>query len=112
MLIKGSTLEGEDLVKTVAVQLGEAGMDGRKRLADAGLQLVLLGENVQVGAVKFGSGAKKGGFESGWDVAAVKAPTDRPTPHWFYLPALLLAGLVWWNQGRRMRPAVNQMARA
>lgn len=112
MLIKGSTLEGEDLVKTVAVQLGEAGMDGRKRLADAGLQLVVLGENVQVGAVKFGSGAKKGGFESGWNVAAVKAPTERPTPHWFYLPALLLAGLVWWNQGRRMRPAVNQMARA
>jgi hypothetical protein len=39
MIIKGTTLEGEDITKTVAVQLGEAGPDGRKRLADAGLQL-------------------------------------------------------------------------
>jgi TRAP transporter 4TM/12TM fusion protein len=112
MVIKGSTLEGEDLVKTVAVQLGEAGADGRKRLAEAGLQLVPLGDSVRVGTVKFGSVAKKGGFEPGWDVAAVKVPTDRPNPHWFYLPALLLAALVWRNQGRRLRPAINQLVRA
>jgi hypothetical protein len=33
----------------------------------------------------------------------VKVRTDRPTPHWFYLPALLLIGLVWLTQGLRMR---------
>jgi TRAP transporter 4TM/12TM fusion protein len=104
MIIKGTTLEGDEVTKTVAVQLGEAGADGRKRLADAGLQLVPLGGNVQVGAVKFGSRAKRGGFESGWDVDAVKVPTGAPSPHWFYLPALLLIVLVWWNQGRRMPP--------
>ena len=105
MIIKGTTLEGDEITKTVALQLGEAGADGRKRLADAGLQLVPLGAAVQVGAVKFGSRAKRGGFESGWDVAAIKVPTGAPSPHWFYLPALLLIGLVWWNQGRRMRAA-------
>jgi Domain of unknown function (DUF3394) len=94
MVIKGTTLEGDDITKTVALQLGEAGADGRKRLADAGLQLVPLGANVQVGAVKFGSRAKRGGFESGWDVAALKVPTGAPSPHWFYLPALLLVGVV------------------
>jgi TRAP transporter 4TM/12TM fusion protein len=108
MTIKGTTLEGEDLIKTVAVQLGEAGADGRKRLADTGLQLVPLGDEVQVGAVKFGSPAKKGGFEPSWDVAAVKAPTERPSPHWFYFPAMLLAALVWWNQGRRMQTPIRQ----
>ena len=102
MVIKGTTLEGDEITKTVALQLGEAGADGRKRLADGGLQLVPLGGNVQVGAVKFGSRAKRGGFESGWDVAAIKVPTGAPSPHWFYLPALLLVGLVWWNQGRRL----------
>jgi hypothetical protein len=102
MQIKGTTLEGDDIVKTVAVQLGEAGADGRKRLADAGLQLVPLGADMQVGAVKFGSRAKRGGFEPGWDVAAVLVPTDAPSAHWFYLPAFALIGLVWWNQGRRM----------
>ena len=107
MLIKGTTLEGDEVVKTVALQLGEAGADGRKRLADAGLQLVPLGDTVQVGSVKFGSRAKRGGFEPGWDVAAVQVPTGAPSPHWFYLPALLLVGLVWWNQGRRLGPGLH-----
>ncbi|CAG1015663.1 hypothetical protein BURC_01020 [Burkholderiaceae bacterium] len=102
MVIKGTTIEGEDVTKTVAVQLGDKGADGRKRLADAGLQLSTLGDQVQISAVKFGTRAKRGGFEQGWDVAALKLPSDRPTPHWFYLPALLLIGLVWWTQGRRM----------
>ena len=102
MTIHGTTLEGDDITKTVGLQLGEAGADGRKRLADGGLQLVPLGGSIQVGAVKFGSRAKRGGFESGWDVSAVKVPTDAPSAHWFYLPALLLIALVWWNQGRRM----------
>jgi hypothetical protein len=106
MVIQGTTLEGDDITKTVGLQLGEAGADGRKRLAEGGLQLVPLGDKVQVGAVKFGSRAKRGGFEPGWDVTAVKVPTDAPSPHWFYLPALLLIALVWWNQGRRMPSAL------
>ncbi len=103
MVIKGTTIEGEDVTKTVALRLGAAGADGRKRLADAGLQLVPLGAQVQIGAVKFGSRAKKGGFEQGWDVEQVKVKADRPTKHWFYLPAFLLIGFVWWWQGRRLR---------
>lgn len=100
--IEGSNLEGDEIRKTVAVQLGAKGEDGRKRLAEAGVQLVPLGDTVQIGQVKFGSRARKGGFEQGWDVVGVELPTERPSPHWFYLPALLLAMLVWWLQGRRM----------
>jgi TRAP transporter 4TM/12TM fusion protein len=103
MVIKGTTLEGEDISKTVAVQLGAPGADGRKRLSDAGMQLVPLGGQVQVGAVKFGSRAKKAGVEQGWDVQSLKVPTDRPSPHWFYLPALVLIALVWYTQGLRIR---------
>jgi hypothetical protein len=103
MVIKGQTIEGDDKVKTVALTLGE-GNDGRKRLADAGLTLVTLGGQVQIAQAKFGSKAAKSGFEQGWEVQTLKVPTDRPNPHWFYLPALLLIGLVWWNQGRRMNP--------
>ena len=106
MVIKGTTLEGEDIAKTVAVQLGPVGADGRKRLADAGVQLVPLGGQVQIGAVKFGSRARKAGVEQGWDVQALKVPTDRPTSHWFYLPGLLLIGFVWFTQGLRLRARV------
>ena len=111
MVIKGSTIEGDEVVKTVAVQLGAAGAEGRKRLTDAGLTVVSLGGQVQIAQVKFGSRAQKSGFEQGWDVQTVKVATDRPSAHWFYLPALLLAGLVWWSQGRRMA-AGGALARA
>lgn len=105
MIIQGLTIEGDEVVKTVAVQLGEQGADGRKRLTDAGLQLVPLGDAVQIGQVKFGTRAAKSGFEQGWDVTGIQVPNDRPTPHWFYLPALLLVMLVWCSQGRRLPPA-------
>ena len=103
VVIKGSTIEGDEVVKTVALQLGAAGAEGRKRLTEAGLTVVPLGGQVQIAQVKFGSRAQKSGFEQGWDIQTVKVPTERPTAHWFYLPALLLAGLVWFSQGRRLR---------
>ena len=110
VVIKGSTIEGRDIVKTVALQLGDKGPEGRKRLVDAGLQLVVLGGNTQVGQAKFGSRAAKSGFESGWDVTAIKVPTDRPSAHWFYLPAFALMLLVWLSQGQRMRQLVPHTA--
>jgi len=105
MVISGTTIEGEAVTKTVAVPLGTKpeGADGRRRLVDAGLTVVQLGEQVQIAQVKFGSRAKKAGFEQGWEVKTLKLPTGRPNAHWFYAPALLLAALVWFTQGRRMR---------
>ncbi len=106
--IAGTTIEGDDRRKTVALRLGDAGADGRKRLADAGLVVVGLGQDLQVGQVRFGSAAAKSGFEQGWRVVNLRVPSGRPTAHWFYLPALVLAGLVWLSQGRRLgtgRPA-------
>jgi TRAP transporter 4TM/12TM fusion protein len=104
MVVKGTSLEGEDIRKTVAVRLGPRDGDGRKRLAEAGLTLATLGDAVTISGVKFGSRAKKSGFEQGFDVDRIEVPSGRPSPHWFYLPALLLLGLVWWSQGRRLRP--------
>ena len=47
-----------------------------------------LGDRVQIVGVKFGSRARKSGFEQGWDVVRIDVPSGRPTAHWFYLPAL------------------------
>jgi hypothetical protein len=109
MRIAGTTLEGEDVVKTVALSLpdrtgeGDAAAIGRRRLSQAGLTLTPLGDQVQVAAVRFGSRARRQGIEQGFEVREVLVPADRPSVHWPYLPAVLLAGLVWWSQGRRMR---------
>ncbi len=101
-VIAGTTIEGENVSKTVALNLGAAEADGRKRLNAAGLTVVPLGDKLQIAAVKFGSAAKKSGFEQGFDIVEVKVPSGRPSPHWFYLPGLLLIALVWWAQGKRL----------
>jgi TRAP transporter 4TM/12TM fusion protein len=108
LVIEGTNVEGEDVRKTVAVQLTLPPGEGRKRLADAGLTISALGPEVRVSAVKFGSRAKKSGFEQGFRVGAVKVPTDRPSEHWVYIPALALVALVWFLQRSRTtgrRPA-------
>ncbi len=102
VVIAGTTIEGDELKKTVAVNLGAAQADGRKRLNAVGLTALPLGDKLQIAAVKFGSAAKKSGFEQGFDIVEVKVPSARPSVHWFYLPGLLLIALVWWSQGRRM----------
>ncbi|HZM36323.1 MAG TPA: TRAP transporter permease [Burkholderiales bacterium] len=111
LVIKGTTIEGEDVRKTVSVQLETPPGDGRKRLAASGLTITALGEQVQVAAVRFGSRAKKSGFEQGFDVAAVKVPTDRPSEHWVYIPALALAAFIWFLQRRRTTLQLRQPAR-
>ncbi|MGE0801772.1 MAG: TRAP transporter permease [Lautropia sp.] len=104
MTIAGQNVEGDDKSKTLALRLGPPG-EARKRLSDAGLTLVPLGDKLQIGGVRFGSTAQKSGFEQGWEVTSLTVPADQPNPHWFYLPALLVIGGIWWLQGRRMAPA-------
>jgi TRAP transporter 4TM/12TM fusion protein len=110
LVIAGQNLEGDELRKTVAVQVQDPDNEtatgaalGRKRLRDAGLTLTALGDKVEVGAVKFGTRAARARIEQGFDVVAVKVPTDRPSMYWFYVPGVLLVLLVWFTQGLRMR---------
>jgi TRAP transporter 4TM/12TM fusion protein len=106
-VIAGTTIEGDELKKTVAVNLGAAQADGRTRVNAAGLTVVPLGDKLQIAGVKFGSAAKKSGFEQGFDIVEVKVPSGRPSAHWFYLPGLLLIAFVWWAQGRRLPQSVR-----
>ena len=80
-----------------------AALDARKRLADVGLTVTGLGEQLQVSAVRFGSRAAKARIEQGYDIVTVKTPNERISAHWFYIPGLAIALLVWMTQGWRMR---------
>jgi TRAP transporter 4TM/12TM fusion protein len=98
--IAGTTLEGEDKTKALALRLGPPA-EPRKRLSDAGLTVVPLGDQVQIASVRFGSPAQKAGFEQGWTIESVTIAADRPNPQWFFLLGFALIGLIWWLQGRR-----------
>jgi TRAP transporter 4TM/12TM fusion protein len=102
LVIEGTRIEGAQVRKTVAVQLGEPA-PARERLAEAGLVLSAAGDEVRIASVRFGSRAKKAGFEAGWRVVSVKVPSGRPSAHWVVLPALAALALVWFAQGARLR---------
>lgn len=110
--IKGMSLEGEDKQKTVAVPLAalpegsEATGDaaGLARLSAAGVTVMALGDQAQIAAVRFGSQARRAGWEQGWDIGEIKVPNpNRPSEFWFYVPALLILALIWFKQGVRLR---------
>jgi hypothetical protein len=100
--IAGENLEGKEVRKTVALPMGE-GATGRDRIRAGGVTLAQLGDDLEVANVKFGSRARKLGVEQGFRIVDVQVPNPaRPSQNWVFLPALLLVGLVWWRQGRRM----------
>jgi hypothetical protein len=100
-VIKGTNVEGEDVRKTVSVQLGRPA-EGRQRLAEAGLTFSVLGDEVRIGTVKFGSRARRAGFEQGWIVESFKVDAGAPSEHWMYIPAFMLIGFVFFIQRRRV----------
>ncbi|MBE0593730.1 MAG: TRAP transporter permease [Gemmatimonadales bacterium] len=99
--ITGVTIEGDERSKALALRLGPPG-EARKRLSDAGLTVVPLGDMIQIGGVRFGSAAQKAGFEQGWDIEGVIVAADRPSTNWVLPLGLLLIAFIWWLQGRRM----------
>ena len=59
---------------------------------------------MQVADVKFGSRARKLGIEQGYNVVGLKLDNPaRPSDFWVFIPALLVAALVWFLQGLRIR---------
>ncbi|QJR14844.1 TRAP transporter permease [Usitatibacter palustris] len=102
LVIEGTNVEGDDVKKTVAVQLTKPG-EGKLRLSEAGVTFTVLGDEVRIGTVKFGSRAKRGGFEQGWKVKQVEVDSGSPSAHWVFIPAFALIAFVYFNQRRRMK---------
>lgn len=111
-VIEGMSVEGDDLVKTVGVALPELpeGSDATgdaaamQRLSSVGLMLMPLGDDLQIANVRFGSPARRAGWEMGWDITGIMIPNpDRPSEFMSYIPAILLLMLIWWRQGLRMK---------
>jgi hypothetical protein len=110
--VEGLSIEGDEVRKTVSLPLDRTG-DPAARLAAAGLRLRTLGDDVRVERVDFGSAAERVGVEAGFRVRAVLSPASRPSPYLFYIPALLLLGVVLLAQrARGVRRAAASRAAA
>jgi len=105
--VEGVTIEGEEVSKTVSLQLDDDSGDATARLESLGLMLSRQGERVIVDLVTFGSAAERAGVDFGWEITGILVKSDRPPRELVFIPALLLLGFVGWLQRRRLRAAAS-----
>jgi Domain of unknown function (DUF3394) len=101
--VTGENLEGDQIDKVVMLPLGAAGT-GEERLAEAGLELRFEDGKAFVDNIVFGSTAERQQIDFDYEIASVQKKADRPPKQLFYLPALLLLGLIVMLQRRRRTP--------
>ncbi|SOH95261.1 TRAP transporter, 4TM/12TM fusion protein [Monaibacterium marinum] len=102
--LEGMTLFGDHVASTYQLPLGEAGRSGFDRLAQsAGLELVERDGAVIVDMIGFGQAAEQAGIDFDWTLTGVEVENDRMPKEIFYIPALLLFGLVVFVQRRRQQ---------
>ena len=109
--IEGTTVEGKDVHKTVLLPLAEVG-SGAQRIAKAGISVMALPAGLQVMSVSLKSPAQKAGFEQGFMITGVEVERDRPAKEWLYLPALMLAAIIFGLQRVRARRGATAAAAA
>jgi TRAP transporter 4TM/12TM fusion protein len=98
--VVGEDLEGREIDKVVMLPIGAAG-SGEDRLFEAGLELLIDDGKVIVDNVVFGSTAERQKIDFDFEIASVQVKADRPPRQLFYIPALLLLGLIVMLQRRR-----------
>jgi hypothetical protein len=102
----GESLEGAPIDSTFLLPLGASGANGPARLsAGAGLDLRDEEGTFIVDNLTFGGPAEQLGIDFDWRVASIEVAADRLPKEVFYLPALLLLGLVVVVQRRRHQNA-------
>lgn len=101
--IDGEDAVGEPRSFVALLELGE-GETGEDRLFNAGLELLIDGEDVEVDNAGFDSPAQAAGLDFGQKIVVVFAPVDQPAKQLMYIPALIVLGLIIMMQrGRRKK---------
>lgn len=102
--VEGLSLEGREVSKGVLLPLGNTAASARDRLNAIGLNVMVLGDQVQIMSVRFGSRAERLGLEQGYQIVGLELPAEgRPAKEWIYIPALALLALVWFMQHTRVK---------
>jgi hypothetical protein len=92
---------GNQIEKTVVLPLGKAG-EGLDRLRDsAGLEFRMEEGKAIVDNLTPRGFAERQQIDFDWEVKSLQLPAERMPKELFYIPALLLLGLVIWLQRRR-----------
>ncbi|KZK84524.1 DctM-like transporter [Pseudovibrio sp. Ad13] len=104
LLVEGENFSGDIVQKVVAFPLGDQGLSGEERLSEqTGLMIREEGDKVWVDNVAFDSPAQKWGIDFDWEVLELHKPNSRFAKEWFYIPTLLILGILVLFQLRRRK---------
>ena len=98
--VTGEDIEGRLIDKTIMLPLGAAG-SGEGRLSAAGIALVEVDGKMIIDNVVFGSVAQKQKLDFDFEIVSVEEKAQQAAKQWFYVPALLVLGLIIMLQRRR-----------
>ncbi|ROR98021.1 TRAP transporter 4TM/12TM fusion protein [Sinobacterium caligoides] len=96
LVAEGEALDGRFKRSTVILPLGEQGADAKERLAkNVGLELLPQDDgSMLVDYVEYGSVAEHSALDYDWKITGILEETDRFPKELFFIPALLLLGLI------------------
>ena len=100
--VRGEKFDGNEVTKSVMLSIGDE-PTGEDRLRGLGLTTMEEGENLRVGMVMFGSPADRALIRFGYEITSVYVENERPPKQLMFIPALLLLGLIWFFQRRRVQ---------
>jgi len=103
ILVNGQNDVGDPVTLTMLIAVGDEAT-GQERVEAYGLELLVQDNgDIMIDNVSFDSPASKVGFDFDQVIASVGVPVERPARQWFYIPALLLLGLIGFTQRRRLK---------
>ena len=110
--VQGEDLKGKLFTKTVMLNVGDES-SGAERLTGIGLETRNEDGKILVDNIVFASLAEKAGIDFDQEILNIKVPTERPPKQLMFIPALVLAALVWFMQrGRKKRQEELSVATA
>jgi len=100
--LKGEKMDGREYEMTIMLPVGkEATAD--ERVKGMGFEVRQEGDRVFIDNVVFSSPAEKALMDFDQELLDVQVLADRPPKQLMFIPALLLLGLIWFNQRRRIK---------
>ena len=108
-IVDGVDDVGEPVTLTMIIKVGDE-PTGAERLEAFGLEILEQDGKVVVDNATFDSGAQKAGFDFDQVISTLLVPADQPQKQLFFIPALLLLGLIYFLQRRRREAAPGPVA--
>lgn len=105
--VEGMSFNGDEVKKTVSLQLVDAKGDASQRLESMGLVLRQENQLWYVDRVVFGRAAEKAGVDFDFAIVGIRQEVSRLPKELMYIPALLLLIIIGWIQKGRMRRQVH-----